>query len=158
MKTKITRSKKWPCITLKPLFDFLCMIHPEGINLDVVADELGTTSKNLSHMFLMDNMYLSKAESIVMAYGYKVILKYTYDYTFPDGCVNRYDYPYAGNLYGIVDYCNNTNRTINYVACCSKCKRDTIASALSRGDISLTILNQIAFSIGVKIEWEFIKQ
>lgn len=134
------------------------MIHPEGINLDVVADELGTTSKKLSHMFLMDNMYLSKAESIAMAYGYKVILKYSYDYAFPDGCVHLYDYPYAGNLYGIVDFCNNTNRTINYIACYSNCKRDTIANALSKGDISLKTLYQIVFSIGVKIEWEFIKK
>lgn len=85
------------------------------------------SANSLSSMFMKDNARLSKVENIARKYGYELHLKYEYSISNNiEESLVLYDYPNSGNLYGIVEYCNKMNRTLNAVANTVGCKRDTI--------------------------------
>lgn len=151
------KTKRWPCATLRPLVEFLENMHPEGINEETLASEIGMSAKSISSMFMRDNTHLSRAEDIARCYGFELRLKYLPERPYVYDNHGLYDFQNAGNLYGIVEYCNRMNRTINALAGKAGCKRDTIKHALETGDIMLDILYRILFGVGLKVEWCFEK-
>lgn len=153
----MSRRKRWPRTTLGPLVDFLERMHPEGINEDAAGSLIGMSAKSFSSMFMKDNTRLSRVENIARSYGMELCLIYIPEKPYSEGNNKLYDFPNAGNLQGIVEYCNKTNRTLNAIASEVGCKRDTIKHALETGDIMLDILERITFGIGLRIKWSFIE-
>lgn len=151
------KQKRWPCATLGPLVGFLGRMHPEGINEEIISAEIGMPAKPISSMFMKDNTHLSRVERIARSYGCELRLIYVPERLYAEVGDKLYDFPNAGNLYGIVEYCNKMSITLNAVASKAGCKRDTIKYALDTGDILLDILERINFSIGLRARWNFEK-
>ena len=152
-----SKRKRWPRATLGPFVDFLESMHPEGINEDAVGSLIGMSAQSISSMFMKDNARLSRVENIVRCYGMELRLIYIPEKPYLEGNNNLYNFPNAGNLYGIVEHCNRTNRTLNAIASEVGCKRDTIKHALDKGDIMLDILERITFAVGLRVKWTFLK-
>ncbi|MBO6083200.1 MAG: hypothetical protein J6P46_09305 [Bacteroidales bacterium] len=150
-----TRKKKWPGHRTGPLVEFLQGLYPDGIPLAKVAQQVGLAVPTLSCFFSRDNLHLSRAEEIVKAYGYELRLVYRYRGQYPAGSAYSPSET-VGNLYGIEEYCHRQKRTLHFVATMAGIKRQTLASALSKGDILLDKLEQVTGSLGLDIEWTFI--
>ena len=148
------RAKKWPRKNLGPLIELLIQEFPDGLALSAVEEKTGISQKGLSSTFCKDDTHLSKVEAIARALGYKLHLRYQYQGNYPPDSTFTPSSK-AGNLYGLEEYCQRLNRSVNYVATVCGVKRDTIASALSKGDIMVATLNRITAKIGLSIEWSF---
>ena len=150
------RTKQWPARNTAPLIRFLEGEFPDCICLPELAAKTGYSVQSLSSMFRRDNMHLHMAECISRSLGYTLRLIYEYDGTYPGG--NQYvPSGTAGNLYGLEEYCQRMNRTINFLASCADSRGETVKAALQKGDMMVSALNRIANGVGLRIIWHFEK-
>lgn len=142
------------CTNLKPLVNFLSEIHPEGLNLNLISHEVNRSHQSLTRMFSWDNARLSTVESIVRAYGYELRLVYKYrgvypfrgEIYWPDG---------VGNLYGLAEYALRMNRTIYHVASVAGISKNTLRSALEKGDMKVATLLKACSNLDIEVIWIF---
>ena len=151
--TKI-RTKKWTGSRTKPLLDFLAGLHPDGLSVSTLAQELQMSIPAISYMFRTDNMHLSRAEYIARVYGYSLHLEYRYTGVYPP--YTEYHPSQHGNLAGIEEYCQRMNRSLYFVANSVGLHRDSLVKALAKGDILLSTLYTITDGLGLQVTWSFI--
>ena len=154
-----TRKKKWPGKNLGELINFLEEQYPDGIPIKDVAERLGVTQSSISQMFRLDDTRLSKAEWIAGRYGYRIDLFFP-KRKYEDGYVPakpRMSYPDAGNLLGLVNYIQDSEYTITFVAEKTGVTRGVFTKAFQSGDISISLLYQILDILGLCVIWKFTK-
>ena len=151
--------KKWPRKTLSEVLNFLEMVHPEGLNIRILAQELGMTPGSVSNLFRRDNMKLSKVEKIAEAYGYQVRLLFPTK-TYPEGITppkHGKTFKNAGKLTGLAMYIYDSNRNIHFVSREMKMYSTMLNNAFSSGDILLTNLYKVTDHLGIVFLWRFEK-
>lgn len=159
-KKQLVYTKSWPRKNLGELLNFLEQMHPEGISLKALSAKLGMTPGAISNIFMRDDMKLSKAESIVRAYGYELKLFFP-TRTFPEGITppqHGKTFDTAGNLQGLARYIYDGNRTINYVAHSMGMYATMLSNSIKKGDIFLSKLYNVTDSMGICFYWKYIKQ
>lgn len=153
-------NKSWPKKNLGELVNFLERIHPEGLSLKILSDEIGITPQGLSSLFSRDNAKLSRVEQIVGRYGYELKLFFPVR-TFPVEGIEipppKRTFPNAGNLAGLVRYINDSNYSIKYVANLIPRYPSLLTRAFETGDILISNLYQILDALGICVLWKFIK-
>lgn len=160
MRTK-QYNKHWPKKNLGSLVSFLEERHPEGLSLSTLAGELGVTKASISNMFNKDDIKLSKAETIAEHYGYRLKLffplkRYPENYMPPVRI--KETFPNAGNLEGMYVYIRDSGMRL--VDAANKCgiTRKSLANALTKGDIQLSVLNQFLDGFEICVIWKFEKK
>ena len=152
--------KKWPRKTLSEIIDFLEMVHPEGLNIRILAGELGMTPGSVSNLFRRDNMKLSKAEKIAEAYGYEITLLFPTK-KYPEG-INPPNhgktFEKAGKLRGLAMYIYDSNRNVHFVSNEMKMYSTMLNNAFNTGDILLTNLYKVTDHLGIIFFWRFEKK
>lgn len=151
-----TRTKKWIGPRTKPLLVFLSGLHPEGLSLSTLSQELKMSIPAVSYMFRTDNMHLSRAEYIARIYGYSLHLEYRYSGVYPPYTEYHPSTSTMSNLSGIDEYCKRMNRSLHFVANSVGLHRDSLAKALAKGDILLSTLYTITDGLGLEVKWSFI--
>ena len=157
MTTKIIpRTKRWPGNNLGHLIDLIYRLYPGGVTLSELSKRTGMSVRNLSAILCKDNTHLSTVEGIARSLGYVLHIDYYYAGEYPsDSTFNPSQC--SGNLYGLEEYCQRLNRSVNYVAGVCGVKRDVVASALAKGDIMVETLIMIAAAIGLTLSWKYVK-
>lgn len=148
-------SMKWNLSILAPLWDFLRERHPEGPTARTVATHLGVTPQSVSAMFRADNTHLRKAEEIFRKYGYRLSLSFDYsgDYPHPEMVVSVP--PELGNLAGLEEHRQRMGWTVNRMAAVAGIKRDTLAKAFAKGDMTLDSLVDTCNGLNLKVKWNW---
>ena len=151
------RQKYWPAMNTGPLVRLLKEVFPDGILLATLSERTGYSPQSLSATFRVDNMHLSKAESIAHSLGYTLRLEYKYEGTYPKDSV-YIPSGKAGNLYGLEEFMQRMNRSVNFIAASAGYRGEALKAALEKGDMMIATLNKIACSIGLHISWLFEKE
>ena len=159
MARKLAYRKHWPRKTLGELLNFLEDLHPEGLTLKGLSDELGMNVGAISNIFNRDDLKLSKAEEIVRTYGYELRLFFPVK-TYPVG-IERPQYSRtfenAGNLTGLARFIYDSNWTIHSVSKSIGVYTTTLTNAFESGDIQLSRLYQITDLLGICFFWKYEK-
>lgn len=155
-----TKKKKWPRKTLGELLNFLEQFYPEGLSLEDLARDLGTTRGGVSNMFRHDDMKLSKAEEIANIYGYTLHLYFPIR-QYNDGYIPqppKRHYPNAGNLTGFVKYIQDSEYSLTFIAEKNQMSVTTLTRAFTTGNIQLSTLYNLTDWMGICFIWKFEKQ
>ena len=159
MSRKHAYRKRWPAKNLGELLNFLEDLHPDGLSLKELSEELGITVQAISNIFIRDDLKLSKAEDIVRSYGYELRLFFPVK-TYPVGIEppqNERSFENAGNIAGLAKYIYDSNWTINSVSRSMDIYPTVLTNAFTKGDILLSSLYKITDSLGICFFWKFIK-
>lgn len=161
MSTKPTfYKKKWPAKNLGELIHFLETQHSEGLSIKSISKKTGMTQQNISYLFNKDDMKLSKAESVVQAYGCTLKLFFPqriwkFQITGLTRNKPRREFPNAKNLSGLVKYMNDSNKTINSMCKDMGINNSVLTSAFNNGDIYISTLYDVAEHLGIEFVWSF---
>lgn len=154
------RKKIWPRIILNELVSFIEEQHGGIPSLEEISKITGLSARNISAMFLRDDMKLRRAEEIVQAYGYELKLffplkEYPYDWgTY----VSRRQFTNSGNLTGLVKYLHDSNITLNHMSKRIDCSHTVLENAFDTGNILLSNLSKISENLNIKVLWIYEKQ
>ena len=159
-KKQLVYVKSWPRKNLGELLNFLEQMHPEGISLKALSGRLGMTPGAISNLFMRDDMKLSKAETIVRAYGYELKLYFPAK-VYAEGIEppkHGLTFDNAGNLKGLAQYIYDSNWTINFVAHSMGMYATMLSNSIKRGDIFLSKLYNVTDALGICFEWRYEKK
>lgn len=153
-------NKNWPRKNLGELVRFLEKMHPEGLALKTLSEEIGITQQALSSLFSKDDAKLSRIEQIVRCYGHELKLFFPLR-TFPVEGIEipppKKTFPNAGNLSGLIRYINDSNYSIKYVAGLIPRYPSLLTRAFETGDILMSNLYQVLDALDICVIWKFVK-
>lgn len=148
--------KKWPAKHLSELVAFLEKQHDDNLSIKDVANRTGMTIQYISFLFRKDDMKLSRAENIAKAYGYTLKLYFPqreWKYEGP----NRREFPNAKNLSGLVQYMNDSNKTVNSLSQELRISNGVLTKAFNNGDIFISMLYTVVEMLNIEFIWSFEK-
>ncbi len=154
-----TRSVKWPRKHLGPLISFIEEQQgTDRLDMQELATRLNVGYRNVSHMLMKDDIQLKKAEEIVRLYGkelhlYYPMKEYPPDYPRPKP---HYNTEGMGNLTGLIQYINDTNKTI-FTICrdIPSMNEGVMYRAIKNKNIFLSELQKILDHLGIDVIWRF---
>lgn len=152
--------KRWPRKNLGELLNFLEEQHPDGVSIQAVSQKMDTCTGNISRMFHNDDMKLSMAEHIADVYGYRLNLFFPVR-SLTDGyepAAPRRTYDNAGNLSGLIQYIQDSEYSIPFVAEQTHVSVGTVRNAFIKGDIKISTLNSILDALAIQSIWKFTKK
>ena len=152
--------KTWPRKNLGEIVNFLEKIHPEGLSLATLSQEMGITKQEISRKFVKDDMKLSKAEEIARVYGCALNLYFTERERLCDiyKPVKKMDFPNAGNLSGLIKFIYDSNYSVSYACRLADMNYNILLKALKCGDIQISYLYKLSNALGIEILWLFERQ
>lgn len=146
-------------VNINEVIVFLSDRFPDGATLTDIASVMLCSPQNVSNFLLLDNMMLSKAESIGHAFGYSLLLQYPQK-TYFNGYTPQISREYVGNgnLAGLAAYMRDSNISPGLLSRNIGCGEATIRRSLKRGDIPLSLLHKIEVCLNFKIIWAWKKE
>lgn len=123
--------------------------HGDELCQKAIADRLGVTPQAVSAMLRRGDLKLSKAEQIVSAYGFHLVIEWP---------GNRPEDSDASNFDRFNKYILSTGMSVSAIAFYTGVSSGVLYHSFRKGDVSLGTMYAIADYLQVEMKWNYIKE